>query len=128
MCRAYRMDKRIDATPRLLPDFVAERNVAGDGVVIIQLIAPPMARAPADLGSGSDHFFDQRLIDPFLVALHVRDVRAERLHRHALLVAERIGVDDFKRMLLCGARWGKRNACRASRVLDDSGAWRQASV
>ena len=90
MRRADRMHERVDMAAGLLPDFVAERCVAGDRIVIVQLIAPPVRRPLADLAGCPDHLLDQRFGDLPVVAPDVGDARAEGAHRQALLIAERI--------------------------------------
>jgi hypothetical protein len=94
--RADGVDERVDVAVRLAPDLLAQRQVARDRVGVAELVAPPVAGLLAEPARRGDHLLDQRLGDALVVAGHVRDVRAERLHRDALLVAERVGEDDLE--------------------------------
>src|SRR5207253_3633186 len=85
---AHGVNECVDMPAGVVPDLLAEWHVAGNGIVIIELVAPPVAGTTADLASRPDHLLDQGLGNFLLVALDVRHARAERLHRHTFLIAE----------------------------------------
>src|SRR6478752_6438460 len=111
------MDERIDSAVGLAPDLIAERVIADDRVVIVQLIRPPMLWSLADATCGFDHLLDQRRGNSAAIALDVGDASAVRLHRSALLIAERVGEHDLDAVALRRGDEGETDARRACRVL-----------
>src|SRR5579859_4543703 len=119
MSRAYRVDESIDLTAALLPHLLAEREIAVDGVVVVQLIAPPVPCLPAELSGAGDHGLDQLLCDPALITRHVLNRRTESLHRPALLSAEGVREHSVQTVAFGGADHRERDAGGPSGVLDD---------
>src|SRR5438067_9236713 len=62
------------------------------------------------------------LRDLLVVALYISDVRAKSLHGPALLVAKRVGKNDFQVVPLSSTDIGERHACGAGGILDDGAA------
>src|SRR5579872_7062564 len=62
--RADALNKSVDASTSLLPDFFRQLVVTGDLVCILHLIGPEGARFSGDNARGSDHVAGQLLSHP----------------------------------------------------------------
>ncbi len=126
--RADAMDEGVDLSLRLDPDLLAQRVVARDAVLVMELVRPVGVRLPAQLTGGLDHVQDQFPGGRASLALDERQLRAQRRHVIQFLLAERIGGDDLQAVALCGADQCQRCPRAATRVLDDGIAGLQPAV
>jgi hypothetical protein len=124
----YGVDEGVDPTAGLGPDLLAEGYVAEDGVVVVELVAPPTAGLGRYLSGSGDHALDEGFGDPAGVAGEVLDYGSEGPHRAALLDAEGVGEHDVEPIPERRAHEGQRDAGRAGGVLDDSVAGTQPPV
>ena len=86
------VNEGVDLALRLAPDLLAQRVVAGDAVLVVELVGPVGVRLPAQLAGGLDHVQDQLLGGEAALARDERQLRAERRHVVQLLLAERVGA------------------------------------
>src|SRR5687768_5654774 len=117
---AHGVNERVEMTGGLLPQFLAQRQVAFAGIGIVQLVAIPMVASRADLRRLRDHRLDEGLVDTTTFTGNVGDVRTECLHRPPLLVAERIREYDLDRISFGGAYKRQGYAGGPRRVFDHS--------
>jgi hypothetical protein len=97
------VNEGVDLSVRLAPDLLAQRVVARDAVVIVELIGPVGVRLLAQLASGLDHVQDQLLGGEASLARDQRELRPERRHLIQLLRAEGIGRHDVDTVAPGGA-------------------------
>ncbi len=86
----------IDVPVRLRPDLLTEGQVAGDGVLVVELVAPPGSGLGGDLlGSGYDGA-NEDLGNLAVFTRHLLHHRTVGTHRLQLLGAEGVGRDGVK--------------------------------
>ena len=122
------VNEGVDFPVRLTPDLLAQRVIARDAVVVIELVRPAGVRLPAQLAGGLDHVQDQFPGGPASLARHERQLRSQRRHVIQLLPAERVGGDDADAVAPGGADQCQRCSRAAARVLDDGVAGLEPSV
>lgn len=122
------VDEGVDTAVGLRPDLVAEREVAVDRVVVVELIAPPVTRFGRDLTGTGDDALDQRLGDLAVVAGNLLDRGPQGAHHPPLFHAEGVGEHDVQPVAECGAHERKRDAGGARGVLDHGVAALEAAV
>ncbi len=116
---AHAVHEGVDSSPGLAPDLFAQRVIARDAVLVVELVGPVGAGLAAQLTGGLDHVQDQFPGGAAPLARHQRQLRTQRRHVIPLLLAEGIRGDDPDTVALGGADQRQRRARAAARVLDD---------
>src|SRR3954471_5617146 len=88
--RAHRLYEYVDVPVCLRDDLLTEAEVAGECVLVVELVGPPMAGSSAQLTGGGDHPPDELLGDLATVAGLLGDLGTEGKHRLPLLKTERV--------------------------------------
>jgi hypothetical protein len=126
--RPHTVHERRQSPAGLAPDLLPERVIAGDGVVIVQLVRPVGVGLTAQGPRRLDHVEDQLLRRTPALAWHERELRPVCRHLVQLLPAERVGADDPDAVAPGGAHQGQRRAGAATGVLDHRVAGAQPAV
>src|SRR5262245_61251021 len=122
------LHERVNAPAALLPRLISQRVVADFAVAVVELIAPPVPGLRAELFCSANHLPDQLLGYSATITLHVRDARAVRLHRAALLVTKGVGENEMGGVTERARDESEGYTRRAGGVLDDRAISLQAAV
>src|SRR6185503_2315189 len=117
--RAHALHERRHLALRLDPDLLAERVVARDAVVVLELVGPVRARLAREHARALDHVENELLRRLTAFARNERQLGAEGGHLVELLAAESVGGDDPDPVTTGGADERERGARAAAGVLDD---------
>ena len=120
--RANRAAERVQRAAGLLRQLAADAHVAGNGVLVVELIGPERAGLLHQAMHLGPHAIEERRRDAAAVARDDDQVAAEGAHRVELLFRKGVGRHRNESIAFHGAHERKRRPGAASREFDHSHA------